>query len=99
MYNDLPILVAYGTNGGDDILPYNEAASSGTATATSIYCVSMGDGRLTGIQNGDMDVRDMGELQTAPVYRTRVEWYSGLALYHSRAAARLRHIGNLAIVA
>ena len=99
MYGDLPILVAYGSNGGDDILPFNEAASSGTATATSIYVVSMGDGRLIGIQNGDMDVRDMGELQSAPVFRTRVEWYPGIAMYHGRAAARLQHIGNLAVVA
>ena len=97
-YNDLPILVAYGANGGDEILPFNEAAASGTATATSIYCVSIGDGRLTGIQNGTMDVRDLGELQAAPVFRTRVEWYTGLAMYHSRAAARLRYIGDLAIV-
>jgi len=98
-YNDLPILVAYGANGGDEILPFNEAAASGSATATSIYCVSLGDGRLTGIQNGTMDVRDLGELQAAPVYRTRVEWYTGLAMYHGRAAARLRYIGDLAITA
>ena len=98
-YNDLPILVAYGANGGDEILPFNEAAASGSATATSIYCVSLGDGRLTGIQNGGMDVRDLGELQSAPVFRTRVEWFSGLAMYHGRAAARLNNIGNLAVVA
>lgn len=98
-YNDLPILVAYGANGGDEILPFNEAAASGSATATSIYCVSFGDGRLTGIQNGGMDVRDLGELQSAPVFRTRVEWFSGLAMYHGRAAARLNNIGDLAIVA
>lgn len=98
-YNDLPILVAYGANGGDDILPFNEAAASGAATATSIYVVALGDGRLTGIQNGTMDVRDLGELQAAPVYRTRVEWFTGLAMYHGRAASRLNNIGNLAIVA
>jgi hypothetical protein len=97
-YNDLPILVAYGANGGDDILPFEEAAASGAATATSIYVLSLGTGRLSGIQNGGMDVRDLGELQAAPVYRTRVEWYTGIVLQHSRAAARLRHIGNLAIV-
>lgn len=98
MYNDLPILVAYGANGGDDILPFNEAAGAGAATATSIYVASFGDGKLTGIQNGDMDVRDIGELQTAPVWRTRVEWFNGIAMYHGRAAARIRNIGNLAIV-
>lgn len=98
-YNDLPILVAYGHNGGDDVLPFTEASASGAATSTSIYVVSFGTGMIEGIQNGDMDVRDLGELQAAPIYRTRVEWFTGLAVYHGRAAARLRHIGNLAVVA
>lgn len=97
-YNDLPILVAYGANGGDDILPFNEASASGAATSTSIYVASFGTGKLVGIQNGDMDVRDLGELQSAPLYRTRVEWFTGLAMYHGRAASRLRNIGNLAVV-
>jgi hypothetical protein len=99
VYNDLPMLVAYGQNGGDDILPFNEAASSGTATATSIYTVSLGAGKVHGIQNGGMDVRDLGELQTAPLYRTRVEWFNGIATEHGRCASRLRHIGDLAITA
>ena len=98
-YNDLPILVAYDNNGGTEILPFTEAAASGTATATSIYVVSLGEAKLNGIQNGTMDVRDLGELETAPKFRTRVEWYTGLALYHGRAAARLQHIGDLAVVA
>lgn len=97
-YNDLPILVAYGANGGDEILPFTEAAASGTATATSLYVMSIGTGRLMGIQNGTMDVRDLGELQSAPVFRTRVEWYNGIVMEHGRAAARIQHIGNLAIV-
>lgn len=99
VYDNLPILVAYDANGGDEILPFNEAAASGTATATSIYVVGFGAGKLQGIQNGDMDVRDLGELQEKPVFRTRVEWYTGICLMQGRAAARIRHIGDLAITA
>lgn len=100
MYNDLPILVAYDDNGGDEVLPFTEAAQSGASTATSIYVLALGEELLTGIQNGTMDVRDLGELQSGPVaYRTRVEWYAGVALYHPRAATRLRDIANAAIVA
>jgi hypothetical protein len=98
-YNDLPILVAYGANGGDDILPFDEAAASGPATASSVYILSIGPGRIQGIQNGPMDVRDLGELQAAPVFRTRVEWYNGIVIEHGRAAARIRHVSNAAIVA
>jgi hypothetical protein len=98
-YNDLPILIADQDNEGNDILPFTEAASSGDATATSVYCVSMGSNSLSGIQNGGIQVRDLGEIDSAPVYRTRVEWYPGIALFNPRGAARLRHIGNLAVVA
>jgi hypothetical protein len=99
-YNDLPILVAYGANGGNEILTFTEACpGGGTLTGSSIYVVSFGDGRLTGIQNGDMMVTDLGELPTAPVYRTRVEWYAGIALQHGRAVSRLWGVSNAAIVA
>jgi hypothetical protein len=54
---------------------------------------------LTGIQNGPMDVRDLGELQTKPAKRTRVEWHAGIALFHGKAACRLGGITNAAIVA
>ncbi|MBK9316916.1 MAG: hypothetical protein IPM55_22120 [Acidobacteria bacterium] len=98
-YNDLPILIADQDNDGAEILQFNETASAGGATATSIYCVSLREGMLTGIQNGGMMVTDLGELQTKPVFRTRVEWYAGVALFHAKAAARLWTIGDLAAVA
>lgn len=98
-YNDLPILVAYGDNGGTDPIAFDEVGSGGaTATATSIYCVGFGDGLVTGIQSGPMSVRDLGELETTPAARTRVEWYAGMCIEHGRAAARLRGISNAAVV-
>lgn len=98
-YNDLPILIIEQDNAGNEILPFTEAATSGTATASSIYVVSFGEGKLQGIQNAVMSVRDLGELQTQPVKRTRVEWYAGIALFHPRAAARLWSISNAAVTA
>jgi hypothetical protein len=98
-YNDLPILIVNEDNTGAQILPFTEACTSGTATGTSIYCVSFGDGMFTGLQNGGIDVRDMGELQTKPALRTRVEWYNGIAIFHGKAAARLYSIADTAITA
>lgn len=98
-YNDLPILVVDLDSTQTAILGFTEACASGTATGTSIYVVSMGDGMLTGLQNGGVDVRDMGELQTSPVFRTRVEWYNGFGIFNGRAATRLRYIADAAIVA
>jgi hypothetical protein len=98
-YNDIPILIVDEDNEGAQILGFTEAAASGTATATSIYCVSLSDDAVTGLQNGGIDVRDVGELDSKPVFRTRVEWYSGLAVFKGRSAARLRHIADAAVTA
>lgn len=99
-YNDLPILIVDYDDTGARILDFNEVGATGsTATATSIYVASFGPDMLCGLQNGVMDVSDLGELQSAPVYRTRVEWIVGLAALHGRCASRLYGIANSAIVA
>lgn len=98
-YNDLPILTVDLDGDGTSILPFTEAATSGTATATSIYVVSMGGEGINGIQNGGVSVRDLGELDTAPVFRTRVEWYVGLAAFNGRAATRLWSIADAPVTA
>lgn len=99
MYNDLPILTVDLDNAGNAILPFTEAATSGTATATSIYVMSLGDGMLTGIENGGMVVTDLGLLQSEPKYRTRVEWFNGLCVMHGRAVTRLYSIADAAVTA
>jgi hypothetical protein len=98
-YNDLPILIVDQDETGTDILGFTEAATSGTATGTSIYVCAFGEGMLSGIQNGGIDVRDLGELDTKPVWRTRVEWFTGLTMTHSKAAARLWSISDAAVTA
>lgn len=100
-YNDLPIMIVDLDNVGTAILGFTEASNNATpgTSACSIYVLSIGDGMLMGLQNGGVDVRDLGELQTAPVYRTRVEWYNGIAAYHGRCATRLWSIKDLAVVA
>ncbi len=98
-YADLPILLADRNGSVFNTLAFDEVASTGsTATATSIYILSLGEGMLQGIQNGVMDVRDLGELESKAVFRTRVEWYVGMVLLHPRAAARVRGIKDDAIV-
>jgi len=99
-YNDLPILIADEDNAGNKILPFTETGSGGgTAQCSSIYCVAFGEGMLMGIQSGDIMVSDLGELQTKPCLRTRVEWYSGVAVFHGKAAARLYGVKDAAVAA
>ena len=99
-YNDLPIMIADKDNNYDDIMPFTELSSDGTsATSTSIYCLSFAENGVVGLQNGDMDVRDMGEIDTKPVYRTRIEWYVSMAILRARAAARLYGITDSVVTA
>ncbi len=105
-YNSLPILIADYDNNGDQILDYTESSPDGTSSTqcTSIYVVSFGDMMLTGIQGAvdgvyGVSVRDLGELETKPVFRTRVDWYNAIACYHGRAAARLHGITDAPAIA
>lgn len=97
-YNDLPILVADKNNLNTAIMPFTEINLTGGATSCSIYCVSLAENGVLGLQSTEMDVRDLGEQDTKPVYRTRIEWYITLALLRPRAAARLWSIGDRAVV-
>ena len=100
MYNGLPILIADYDNNGDIIMDFTEMSPDGTSNVCqSIYCVAFRDRMLGGIQgavDGHFGVssRDLGELETKPTFRTRVDWYTAIAVWHGRAAARLHGITN-----
>lgn len=97
VYQDLPILIIDKDETNTDIMPFNETCSSGTATGTSIYCASLNDSGLVGLQNNTMDVRDLGEQEDKPVYRTRIEWYIAMTIMRERAASRLWSISDVAV--
>lgn len=96
-YNGIPLL-DIGTKGdGSAIIPLNE--TQGTATdASSIYAVRFGeseeDGGVTGLENGGIQVKDLGEIDAKPVFRTRIEFFCGMAVFSGKAAARLRGVRN-----
>jgi len=99
-YNDLPIIVPYESNQGTDFMAFDELGSTGaTATASSVYCISFGAEGVFGIQNAPIEVRDLGEVDDSPVYRTRIEGAMGIVLASAYGAGRLYGITNAAIVA
>ena len=69
-----------------------------TGTDQDIYVCAFGNDLLTGIQNGGVQVRELGEASASPQLVTRVEWYCGLALINGRAAARVGGINPYAAV-
>lgn len=91
-YGGIPIRAIEENAQGAPILGFNETQGSNSKTA-SLYAVKFGPEEYTsGLQNGGIDVRDLGEIDEKPVFRTRVEWYNGLAVFHPRAVSRLKGI-------
>ena len=97
-YADLPILDAGKDNTNTDIIPLTETDEDGGSDATSLYVVSFSDGHVEGIQNGAMEVKDLGLTDSGVIHRTLVEWLVGMALYHPRAATRIHNISTAGAV-
>jgi len=96
-WNGIPVLDAGATAAGVSILPQTETQGS-SSLASSVYAVKFGqdegDQSVTGLTNGGVQVYDLGELETKPAYRTRIEFYTGLAVFGGKAAARLTGVLN-----
>lgn len=98
-YGDVPIVITDVNAANQQIMPFTEASSS-----TSIYCVAFGDLLTTALQGRargqfGVSVRALGEVPDAPVDRTRIEWYCGMAVMNGRSAARLYGVTDAAVVA
>lgn len=80
---------------GNPIIPQTETQGSSNV-ASSIYAVRWGltddDQAVTGLTNGGVQVDDLGQLESKPAYRTRIEFYCGVGLFGGRAAGRLRGV-------
>jgi hypothetical protein len=99
-FNDIPILVVDKDETNTDIIDFLETSPGGVAsTCSSLYCVSFAENGVMGLQSSEMDVRDLGEQDSKPVFRTRIEWYITLAILRPRAAARLFGVVDAAIAA
>ena len=68
-YDGLPILV-------DDFIQDTETQGSSGAVCSSIFAVKFGmDSGLLGLENGGIQIEDVGELETKDATRWRIKWY------------------------
>jgi hypothetical protein len=98
-YAGVPILNVGDDENHNEILDFDEDPGDATFDTTSIYAVRMGSADaeqdLFGLQTEmGMMVRDLGELDSKPALRTRVEWDISIVLASRDCAARLRGITN-----
>lgn len=72
--------------GGVEIVPVEDSL----IPAGKVYAVKFGtDQYVHGLSNGGVQVRNLGELDTKPCFRTRIEFYCGLATKHTKCFAVL----------
>ena len=103
-YSGIPLLVDDLSN---PVLPFTETSPDGSSSTncTSIYVVTFGAMMCTGIQGRNpeggfgISVRDLGEIDSKPVYRTRVDWNCSIAIYNGYSVARLYGINDAAVTA
>lgn len=90
-WNGVPFLPAGNHWNGREILGYDNAAG-GDVYAIKFATSIPGNPGVIGLTNGGLQAYDLGELQEKPAYRTRIEFYTGLAAQGGKAAARLRGV-------
>lgn len=97
-YNGVPLLDIGKTSAGVDIAPQTEVQGASGAVCSSIYAVRFGqtfdDAAVTGLTNGGVTVRDLGEVPDKPVFRTRIEFFTGLGVFGGKGASRLTGVLN-----
>lgn len=74
----------------DELIPF---VGVGADAVSEIYAVKFGAMEyVSGLRNGNVSVRDLGELDTLPVFRTRIEFYCGLAVFREKSVAVLKNL-------
>lgn len=93
-YAGVPIIdPGVGADGATDILAFDETQGTDTAIDTSVYAVKFGEEEfVSGLTNGGVMVDQIGMLESKPSFRTRIEFYVGMAIFNGKAAARLKGI-------
>lgn len=94
-YNGIPIVDIGEDETGTAIIPQTETQGS-SSVAGSIYAVRFGrtpeEKGTTGLTNGMIQVYDLGEVDDKPAFRTRIEFYCGLAVHGDASFARLKGV-------
>jgi len=96
-YAGIPMFDAGNKADGSAIIPQAETQGTAAGTTASIYAVKFSPSEaangVVALDNGGISVRDLGEQDVKPVFRTRIEWFTGLAVF-GKGAARLTGVLN-----
>ena len=95
LFKGIPILTSDWILQTETISGSDYSAKTGS-TSTSIFAAKFGEGKLVGCQNGGINTKDLGDLETKDATRTRIKWYVSSALFSELALARYDGITDAA---
>ena len=76
---------------GVPIMAVEEEILPATENLTDVYAVKFGPyTHVSGLQNGGVQVRRLGETSAKAVEVTRIEWFCGLAMFNPYSVAKLK---------
>ena len=100
-FDGIPIISVADFEGGDTILNFSETASGGsTATATSVYVISLGEDGVHGLRNGglmDWSLPSGTAGEQADVHD--MMFLPGLCMKRKQAAVRIYGVSDAAVIA
>lgn len=80
-----------GQIGGVDVIR-SDYAEAGSAGATRLFFVKVGENDLEGIQAAPLEVKEIGPLHDRDVMRWRMSWVHGLALWGPKSISKVQGI-------
>jgi hypothetical protein len=96
-FDGIPIVVSDFMVDTETIASGRFSAKTGGAS-TSIFAVKVGEGQLSGLTNGGIQIENIGELETKDARRWRCKWYVAIALFSALAIARLDGLSSATVV-
>lgn len=100
-FDGVPIVPIADFNGADNILDFSEQGAGGTtATATSVYILSLGEDGVCGLRNGgllDWNLPSGATGEQAQVYD--MMFLPGMFIKRPQAAVRIYGVSNAAVIA
>jgi len=98
-YNGIPIYPIWKDESKVEILGFTETTGSSSVTS-SVYCVNMSlDDGVYIADSGVPSIKDLGEIDSKAVLRSRLDWMAAPSVKSPLALVRLQGVTNAAITA
>jgi len=70
-----------------------DGLGTGASDGSSVFAIRFGDGYCQGLQTpAGLPVKDLGEIESKPAFRMRIQHAAGLAVFHGRSIGWIKDL-------